>query len=93
MPLVYCSALPVAEHEGIAKAVTPAVADVTFANTVFAAMFDRLLMEMPPVNVGEFANVAVPLTVRLLNMGDGYDCASVIAGKNSNARRIFFMAI
>lgn len=94
VPLVYCRALPAAEHEGIAKAVTPAVADVTFASTVFAATFDRLLIAIPPVKVGEFANVAVPFTVKLLNVGDGYVCASAAIG-SSTARtksRIFFMA-
>ena len=92
VPLVYCSALPVAEHEGIAKAVTPAVADVTFASNVFAAILDRLLIAMPLVKVGEFANVAVPFTVMLLNVGLGYVWASTDSGSRSAASRIFFIS-
>jgi hypothetical protein len=91
VPLVYCSALPVAEQDGIAKAVTPAVADVTFANTVFAAMLDRLEMLIPLENTGVFANVAVPFTVRLLNVGLGYVCASPASGESANARSSFFI--
>lgn len=76
---------------------TPAVAAVAFANTVLAVMLDRLLIEMPPGNEGEFVNVAfvnvaVPLTVMLLKVGLGYVWASAVNGIINAAMRTFFIS-
>lgn len=63
--VVYVSALELVEHDGIAKAVGLALDPVTFATTVLAACDARLASPTFPVAVN------VPLTVRLLNVGDG----------------------
>lgn len=96
VPLVHWRAFDAELHEGIEKAVTPAVAAVAFANTVFAAILDKLLIEIPPGNDGEFVNVAFvnvafPVTVRLLNVGLGYVWANAASGITNIAMSIFFM--
>ncbi|WP_217589743.1 hypothetical protein [Burkholderia sp. GbtcB21] len=63
--VVYVSALELVEQDGIAKAVGLALDPVTFATTVLAACDARLAKPTFPVAVN------VPLTVRLLNVGDG----------------------
>ncbi|KVP90708.1 hypothetical protein WJ95_09380 [Burkholderia ubonensis] len=64
-PLVYWSACAAPLQPVMTTAVGDAVDAVTFASTVLAACAARLAGGNPP------ASVKVPLTVRLLNVGDG----------------------